>query len=183
MTNEYEAKAIRIDKDKLRKKLKKLGAKLIFKEIKYIRKTFDLPKGVEIDEQGSKWIRLRTDGQTITLTLKITSSNINNIKEIDIIVDDFEKTSEFLTMAGFRQRNLQENLRERWLLNNVEIDIDTWPMIDPYVEVEGQSEDEVKKTFEILGFDYSKAYIGSSDVVYKEEYGIDILSMPILKFD
>ncbi len=168
---------------KLRKQLKKLGAKLIFKERKYIRKTFDLPKGVEIDEEGSKWIRLRTDGTTATLTLKISTSKINNIKEIDILVDDFEKASEFLKMTGFTQRNLQENFRERWTLNGVEIDIDTWPLIDPYVEIEGHNEDEVKKTFKLLKFDYSKAYVGSSDIVYKEEYGIDILTMSVLKFE
>jgi adenylate cyclase class 2 len=85
-------------------------------------------------------------------------------------------------MTGFKPKNTQENLRERWVLNDVEIDIDTWPLVDPWVEVEGNSEKEVKSIFEILGLDYSKAYFGSAVPVYNEVYGIDILEIEELKF-
>ena len=67
-------------------------------------------------------------------------------------------------------------------VNEVEFDIDTWPMIDPYLEIEAPSEGLVIEYFEKLGFDYSKAYFGSADIIYRDEYGIDILPIKKLRF-
>lgn len=69
MQVEFEAKAIKINKDEIRKKLKKLGAKLIFKEREFTRMTFETP---ELREKGA-WIRLRDEGDKVTLTLKMVS--------------------------------------------------------------------------------------------------------------
>ena len=54
----------------------------------------------------------------------------------------------------------------------MEITIDEWPFLGPYVEVEGKSENEVRKTAEKLGFDYSKAKFCAVGTLYAEKYGI-----------
>lgn len=62
--------------------------------------------------------------------------------------------------------------RESWVLDDVEITIDEWPYLEPYVEVDGLSEMAVKLVAEKLGFDYSKAYFGSVSGLYSKKYGI-----------
>jgi adenylate cyclase class 2 len=179
MYTEFEAKAIKIDKDEIRKKLKKLGAKLEFKEKQYTRITYNLPVKLE-----GAWVRLRTDGNKTTLAIKqVLEESVTGTKEIEVEVDNFEKTKELLDIAGFVQKGYQENLRERWMIDDVEFDIDTWPMIDPYLEIEAKDENTVKEWFEKLDLDFSKAYFGSSDIVYKKAYGIDIIPMPRLVFN
>lgn len=179
MNTEFEAKAVKINKEKIRKELKRLGAELVFKEKMFTRVTYNLP----VELEGG-WGRLRTDGKKTTLAIKqVLEKSITGTKEIEIEVDDFEKTRELLRMTGWKVRNYQENLRERWVLDDVEFDIDTWPMIDPYLEIEAEDEETVREWFEKLGLDFNEAYFGSSDIVYKEIYGIDIIPMPKLVFD
>jgi adenylate cyclase class 2 len=179
MNTEFEAKAVKINKEKIRRKLKKMGAKLVFKEKKYTRVTYKLPVKLE-----GGWGRLRTDGDKTTLAIKqVLEKSVTGTKEIEIEVNDFEKTRELLKMAGWKEQNYQENLRERWIFDDVEFDIDTWPVIDPYIEIEAKNEEKVKEWFEKLDLDFNKAYFGSSDIVYKEVYNIDIISMPVLIFN
>lgn len=83
---------------------------------------------------------------------------------------------------GYKARSYQENKRHSFELNGVSIEIDTWPLIPTYVEIEGSSESEVLATLELLGL--SKDDMTTLDVesIYREVYGIDILSMSELKF-
>jgi hypothetical protein len=60
-----------------------------------------------------------------------------------------------------------------WLLDGVEITIDTWPFLEPLVEVERETEDCVKSAVEKLGFDWSLAKFCATDVLYSEKYAID----------
>lgn len=178
MNTEFEAKAVKVDKEEIRKKLKDLGANLVFEEKQYTRVTYKLP----IDLKGG-WGRLRTDGDKTTLAIKqVVEKSVTGTKEIEIEVSNFEDTRELLKMSGWEEKNYQENLRERWMINDVEFDIDTWPMIDPYLEIEAKDEESVRAWFKKLDLDFSKAYFGSSDIVYEEVYNIDIKSMPKLLF-
>lgn len=180
MQTEIEAKSLNIDKDQIRQKLKSLGAKIVFEERKFTRVTFDTP------EMRSKnmWIRLRDEGDKVSLTLKQVNKDggIYANKEISFTVDDFDAVIQFITTLGIQRKGFQENLREEWDLDGVVFDIDTWPNIEPWLEIEADSEDKVKEYFEKLGLDYAKAMFGSSDMVYKVVKGIDILAMEELKF-
>jgi len=183
MQSEIEAKSIKIDKRKIRKQLKELGAERIFKEKKFIRITYSLPESAKVDPKISTWVRVRTDGERTTLTLKMSGDTVDSVYEVDTEVGDFEKIQEFLEKTGFKPKGHEENLRERWFLNGVEFDIDTWPMIDPWLEIEVNPETVIKDFFKKLGLDYSKAYFGSADVVYRKVYHLEILGRPQLTFE
>jgi len=183
MKEEVEAKAIKIDKEEIRKKLKDLGCKLEFKEKKFVRKTFQLPSSTPFIDTSGIWVRLRTDGKKTDLALKIYSDKMKWAKEIECRVEDFKVINEFLEYTGFVQKGHEENLRERWSFEDIEFDIDTWPLIDPWLEIEAPSEKDIKKWFKKLGLDYKKAYFGSADIVYREVYNIDILKLSNLLFD
>lgn len=170
MKIEYEATYININKDEVRKKLKEVGASLIKPEFLQKRIPFELP--IEKRSKG-KWLRVRDEGDKITLSLKEVDGNkIENQKEICLKIDNFEEAVELLKLIGCEPKSYQENKRELWKLDNVEITIDEWPFLEPHVEVEGDSEEEVKKVSEKLGLDYSKALFCSITTLYRLKYNI-----------
>lgn len=133
-------------------------------------------------EEG-KWIRLRTNGEVATLAYKnVVDNTISGTKEVEIEVSDFDRTHQFLSCIGFTRRSYQENRRIRYILDDVEVDIDTWPMIPTYLELEGNSEEEVMKIVKILKLDSSKVTSKSPQDIYIDVYGIDIKDMEVIKF-
>lgn len=141
-----------------------------------------------------KWIRLRkTVEQTatsetkelVTLTikhiLKDNESSIQQMQETEIIVNSIEETNELLENLGFSYRSYQEKKRVKYLLNEHEIDIDTWPGLPTYFEVEGKDKNDLEKILNILGYSFKDAVSCTADELYKQ-IGIDINSMKELKF-
>lgn len=177
MKTEYEIRALEINTEEMIRKLEKLGAtkKGEFNQKRYV---YNLRPA-----ENGKWIRLRTNGEDTTLTYKyIASDTIDGTKEVEIKVDDFEKTNELLEKIGFMNKGYQENNRIQYSLNGVEIDIDSWPQIPTYMEIEGGSEKEVIKIVELLEIDESKlTTLGCSDI-YKKIYGIEIEKIKELRF-
>lgn len=180
MNTEIEAKFLKIDKDKVRKKLKELGAELVFAERMFRRVTFD---NQELREQGT-WIRLRDEGSKVTLAVKkvTDSKSITGMKEVSFEVKAWDEVVIFLENLGFKKKGQEENYREEWRLGEVVFDIDTWPLIDPWIEIEAPNEELVKIYAQKLGFNYSQAVFGSADIVYRDFYQIEVLGRPSLKF-
>jgi len=177
MKTEYEIRVLEINKEQMIRKLESLGATKVgeFHQKRYV---YDLKPADE-----NKWIRLRTNGTKTTLTYKdIESNTISGTKELEIEVDDFEKTNEFFEKIGFKNKGYQENARISYILNNVEIDIDTWPMIPTYMEIEGKSEQEVLEMIKSLGIDKTKTTTLNCMDIYNTIYNIDISKIKELKF-
>ena len=64
MKTEIEAKFLNISPDKLREKLRALGAKLLHAERAMRRKVFDFPNN-RLGKEGA-WVRVRDEGDKIT---------------------------------------------------------------------------------------------------------------------
>ena len=67
----------------------------------------------------------------------IVDNTINGVSEIEVIVNDFDKACCLLNQTNFKETSYQENFREIWSNNEVEIVIDTWPFLQSYIEIEG----------------------------------------------
>lgn len=177
---EYECTILEINKEEFISRLQELNAKDKGEKLQR-RYVYDFNP---VDPK--KWIRLRTNGSKSTLTFKeiVDKNAIGGNKELEIVVSDFDTTNEMLNRLGYNARNYQENLRHSFELNGVSIEIDSWPLIPTYVEVEGSSESEVLDTLRLLGID-STYKLTNLDVtsIYNEIYGIDILAIKELKFD
>lgn len=170
MNVEYEATFLNIDKDEIRQKLKDVGAILVRSEYLQKRINFYLPGEKDLSD---KFVRVRDEGDQIILSLKIFDGDkIENQKEICIKIDDFDQTVEFLKLIGCKPKAYQETKRELWKIDNVEITIDEWPFLEPYIEVEGMGEDEVKKVSEKIGFNYDDALFCNVTKIYEMKYGI-----------
>ena len=178
MHTEFEVRILEIDKEVVIRKLENLGAKKV-SEFNYKRRVYNFNPATD-----HKWIRLRTDGTKTTLTIKkIESFSIDGTKEMEIEVSDFEETNKMLEELGYKAHTYQENKRIRYILNDVEFDIDSWPYIPTYLEIEGKDENSVKNMIEVLDVDKTK--VTSLDVqgVFKEFYNIDIAEVPFVRFD
>jgi adenylate cyclase class 2 len=176
METEFEVKILDIDVDKIRETLGKIGAKKIC--IRNMRRyTYDFP-----DKDPNKWIRLRDDGEKVMLTIKeIHNEKIDGTKETEIVVNDFEVTHEIMNKLGYEFKNYQENKRESYLLDGVNIEIDFWPKISPYLEIEGKNAEEVESTVKKLGFSMKQTSTANTFVIF-EKHGIDLLKTKVLKF-
>jgi adenylate cyclase class 2 len=171
MDIEYEAKFTNIDKDEIRRRLSKAGAELIRPEYLQKRIPFHLPA-----ERRSKdtWLRVRDEGDKITLSLKtIDGDKIEDQKEICLVVSSFEDAVELLKAIGCEPKSYQETKRELWKLDDVDVTIDEWPFLEPFVEVEGPSENAVKNASEKLGFRYEDAVFGPVAKLYGKKYNLN----------
>jgi adenylate cyclase class 2 len=169
MDIEYEAKFTNINKDELREKLKSLKARLTKPEFLQKRTAFFLPGK---KDSGTSWLRIRDEGDKISVSLKIVvNGRIEPQKEIMIIVDNYEKARKVLTEIGRIEKAYKETKRETWKLCDVEVTIDEWPYLEPYVEIEGNPEQAVRKAAGTLGFDYKKAVFGAVDQLISKKWG------------
>ena len=110
-------------------------------------------------------------------------SLISGTCELEVSVDDFDKTRQILEELGYHHQNYQESVIRTYELNGVVIEIDSWTLIPDYVEIKGSSESDVLNTLNLLGI--SKDNITTLDVetIYKDIYGIDISILHELRFD
>ena len=170
MNIEYEATFANINKDEVREQLQKAGATLVRPEYLQKRIPFYLPK-----EKRSKhsWLRVRDEGGDMTLSLKtVDGDKIENQKELLLRVDNFDTAVSILESIGCEPKSYQETKRELWTLDNVEVTIDEWPFLEPFVEIEGTSEEVVRQSADILGFVWHDALFCAVGKLYEMKYGI-----------
>jgi adenylate cyclase class 2 len=183
---EIEVKFLNIDSVLMENKLKAIGAKKIFEKL-YKRRTFDYPD-LRLHKKGA-WIRLRDEGEKVTLTYKERigvktfdgKTNDDSMEEVEIIVSDFTKTAELLNRMGFIEKFYEENKRIRYLLEDIEFDIDFWPQLDPYLEIEAPSWGKIDDGIKLLGLNPEDKKIFSTNQVYKLK-GIDELDYKEITF-
>ena len=178
METEYEVRVLDIDVHNLISKLDSLGAT---KKGEYFQRryVYDFKPKIE-----GKWIRLRTNGEVTTLTIKdrYNDQSISGTLELEEKVEDFDKTHLILKELGYEETAYQENKRISYVLDDIELDIDTWPLIPTYLEIEGKSEESVKKYIELLGLqDYEITSEGVTKVYAR--YNVDLDSYKELKFE
>ncbi|MGW2858332.1 class IV adenylate cyclase [Streptomyces sp. NPDC001205] len=179
MKHEYEAKFLNIDVTDLQTKLTAIGATRASPRTLLTRKIFESDA---LD--GGTWVRLRDEGIRSTLTLKkvTDATRIDGTTEIETEVTDLHAMADILRHVGLREVRYQENYREEWRLGEVAFDIDTWPDLPTFVEIEGPDEASVRQAAALLELDYTKARFGSVDEIYKSEARRDILAEPTLLF-
>ena len=110
------------------------------------------------------------------MSVKIVPDNkkIENQQETCIEINDFDKAREIINAIGCQEVAYQESKRELWKMGQVEITIDEWPFLEPFVEIEGPSEKMVKDVAKKLNFNYQQALFGSVDFQYAKKYNLSL---------
>lgn len=168
MNKEIEAKFLRLDHRQIREKLELCGASQKVEMRLMKRALYDYPDK-RLQNQNWGRIRVRDEGDKITLSYK-TGGEGEYSTETEIVVSSFKEMRKLLEEIGLMEYSYQESKRETWDLNGVEVVLDEWPHLSPYIEIEGKTEAEIKKVAEMLDLQWQDAKFGNVDVAYRVDY-------------
>jgi adenylate cyclase class 2 len=187
MQQEIEAKFHLSEKNAIRPRLTQSGFVCTKPETLMRRCNFQFAAKDEFSA-GKKWARVRDEGDKVTMTVKeITDiNNVTGTLETELVIDDFDKGCALLTACGLHRMSLHENRRETWKGKDVVITIDTWPDLDPILEIEAVSVAVVDTTCTALGLDRKDAFYKPVDFVYGQKYGVtpeEVLKLPEITFE
>ncbi|TDW84529.1 adenylate cyclase class 2 [Kribbella pratensis] len=176
MPIEFEAKVLGVDPDEVAGRILSLGGRRVGDRLMR-RYVYDIEAGDQ-----SRWIRLRDTGTAVTLTVKeIAHDGIDGTTETEVVVGDFETTNELLGRVGFEPKSYQENRRTSFELAGAQLELDRWPLIPPYLEIEGRSRGHVLDVGHMLGVSEDDLTGENTTKVYAR-YGIDLSTIADLRF-
>lgn len=183
MHTEFEATFTSVNLDEVRNTLTDAGATLMHPEFLMRRKIF-----IPVASNDIGYLRVRQEATKVTMAYKHNNgTEISDQKEVELTIDSFEEGVLFCESIGARQKAYQETKREVLELNAAEIAIDTWPGLNPFVEIEAKNESVVRQVAAELGFEYAEALFGAVHKVYEKELGIppDVINneTPLITFE
>ncbi len=164
---EIELKILKINLEEVNAKLLALGAK---KEatVLVIDKTFDFHTHLLAKKNHA--LRLRQMGDKFFITYKggVQKGKIANIiEEIETSVGDVKIFEQILKKLGLQCYKHREKKRTSYILPNIRCELDEYPGIPPYLEIEGPQND-IQNIVEELGFDLKNTTRASISKVLKK---------------
>jgi adenylate cyclase, class 2 len=171
MNTEIEVKFLHINHEEIRNRLKDVGFTCVTPMRLMRRVIIDYPdRRLQVGTPNS-YIRVRDEGDKVTLTYKqFASLSIDGAQEVEVITSSFEDTVKIFTAVGLEVMSLQESKRETWRSDSCEVVLDEWPWLDPYIEIEATTEAEVREVASRLVLDWSLAKFGDVMVAYRDQY-------------
>jgi adenylate cyclase class 2 len=173
------------DLRKIEARLVKLGALLVQPRVHEINLRFDTAQR-SLRSEG-KVLRLRMD--TIPkMTFKGPGQLMDGVisrKEIEFEIADFDAGKELIESLGYEVMVFYEKYRRTYELNKLHIMLDELPYGD-FVEIEGETLEEIKKLANSLKLDSTKAVEASYHVLFeriveKKKLSPDALSFEVFK--
>ena len=178
MAQEIETKVLDIDKDAVIARLGELDAKKT-KETRLIVDWYR-PKGIK--EGEDPWfLRIRTDSSgKHEVTWKAISDILGTArkhKEINFIIPEPEKLADLFVELGLEEYAHQEKERASFALKGWRFDIDEYPHMPPFLEIEGTSEEHVREAIELLGLSKNPTWAKGERILIQETYKLDWYDM------
>lgn len=178
---EIEARFLEIDKENLIFKLREIGAEDFGEEM--LSEIIFYDKNLEWPKLGNEFVKLRKNGKETTLVYKNQKGGETlNSEEVEIKVDDFYKTKYILEKSGLIAFREQEKRRHTFKYKDIIFDIDTWPKIPTYLEIESDSLEKLKEGAKFLDISFEKATFDNPRKVIEEVYNIPIRDLHFFTF-
>jgi adenylate cyclase, class 2 len=148
---EIEVKILEIDPEKIVAKLKELGAKKIEQGLAKI-KAYDFHDRKLRD--ADTFIRVREIAGRTEVVYKgpVTDSKIKTREEIEFHTDNFENACKIFERLDMKQFADCEKYRATYKLGDVKIEMDKYPKVPWFFEIEATTEELVIETLHKLGF-------------------------------
>ena len=164
---EYEIRVYDIDEKKIKKILKKNGAKLIQKKTIMPLITYSHPKG-----KKDSYIRIRDEGHEITMTAK-TKLKSKYVVEREVVINSIEEGDAILKLLGCKVNYKIEKIREVYQLKGCkEIVFDSYAGIPTYMEIDCHNLSSLTKMAKLLGYSVDDHDTRRLPDIYFELYGI-----------
>ena len=179
---EIEVRFLEIDKAKLIEKLRKLNADDLGESL--LEETIIYDKDLTWRDSVQKLLRLRTYGGKTYLAYKHrTQVETTETDEVEFEVSDKEAAVELLSRLGYFVYRHQQKRRHSFTIGDVVIDIDEWPHIPAYVELEGPNENSLKEVAHQLDLNWNNVELRGPRIIIEDVYNIPVGNMHWFTFD
>ncbi len=176
--HEIETKVLDVDPAAVEAKLNELGAALV----QDIQLTVDWywTNGTELGKEP--WfLRVRDYGSGKSeITWKGTSEVLGTGRrhpEINLSVSDGAAARRLFEALGMACYAHQEKFRKSWTLGSTRFDLDTYPGMPPYLEIEAESEDAINAAIHQLSLKDHETNSGGERLLVGTKYGLNWFDM------
>lgn len=192
--HEIETKVLEVEIEAVKAKIIALGGKMT-QNTRLVVDWFR-PKGVK--EGEDQWFLRIRSGELSTSSLDAQSRIRSNSegkhevtwkgksdilgkarkhKEINFNVAEPEKMADLFESIGLEKYAHQEKDRVSFDLKDWHFDLDQYPKMSAYLEIEGQSEEHVNEAIKLLGLTAHKTWAKGERILIQEVYGLDWYKM------
>ncbi|MEK7496452.1 MAG: CYTH domain-containing protein [Patescibacteria group bacterium] len=177
--NEIEIKILNINPRQIEAKLKKLGAKKIFKGRLKV-KWFSLPH-LTNPNKHPWFLRIRTtnnkSGEITWKSRPVTVGLSRKHREINLPISNHDSAADLFLAIGLKKYAYQEKDRTSWKLQDWQFDLDKYPKIPPYLEIEGRSAKHINEAIKLLGLTKCKTSAEGERTLITKEYKLNWFDM------
>ena len=164
---EFEIRIYNFNERKVKKIIKDNGGELINK-----KRVMPVIVYTHPNKKKDIYIRIRDEGQQITLTVKTKLKSKYPI-EREVEINSVEEGEAILKLLGFKEKYRIEKIRETYNLKGCkEIVFDSMPGLPNWMEIDCHSESSLKKIAKKLGFTLEDHSTHGVSDRYVELYGI-----------
>lgn len=178
MSHEIETKVLDIQQSELEKILVNLGATLTQKT----KLIVDWFRPLGTNEGEDPWflrIRSYSDGKH-EVTWKAKSDILGiarKHKEINFTVSDPEQITDLFEELNLEKYAHQEKNRTSYILKDWNFDIDQYPGMPAYLEIEGNSEEHVQEAIKLLNLGDHPTWAQGERILIQDTYHLDWYKM------
>jgi len=178
MAHEIETKVLDIDAEAIKNKLVSFGAKKIQDTMLIV----DWYRIQGMEEGKDPWfLRIRGNKEgKYEVTWKAKSDILGTArkhKEINFAIPEPEKLNDLFLELGLEKYAHQEKYRTSFTFKDWQFDLDLYPKMPAYLEIEGKSEDHVKEAMTLLGVEKNRTWAKGERILIQETYGLDWYDM------
>jgi adenylate cyclase, class 2 len=178
MAHEIETKVLDIDSTNLQQKLEEVGAQKI-QDTTLVVDWYRI-KGTK-EGEDPWYLRIRSNSEGKHEVTWKAKSNIQGVtskhKEINFLIEEPEKLADLFEELHLERYAHQEKKRISYTLKEWQFDIDQYPNMPAYAEVEGSSEEHVKEALQLLGLQDNPTWAKGERILIQETYGLDWYNM------
>lgn len=178
MSQEIEVTILDINKEEIENKLKSIGAE----QTQNTRLIVDWFRIKGIKEGEDPWflrIRSNSNGKhEVTWKAKSTTEGIvRKHKEINFLIDEPTKLTDLFEELNLEKYAHQEKDRISYKYKDWSFDIDTYPNMPPYMEIEGSSDEQIKEVIQILNLENNRTWNKGERILIQDVYNLDWYDM------
>ncbi len=175
---ETETKVLNVNTEEIINKLLVLSAEKVL-DTKLVVDWYG-PKGLTHNGDDDWFLRVRSSNDKAEITWKGISDHIGKsrqTKEINFTVSSAESAGEFLQALDLENYAHQEKIRTSFIYKDWRVDIDQYPAMPAFVEIEGQSEAHILEAIKLLDLESHKTFNKGERMLVQDEYNLNWFNM------